>query len=141
GRLTATLTLLSRIGTPPTIVGSVLAALTRAVCGSTLMAARVTTVPRLNGPATAAIGIDRPNGPPPYGPVRYTGPENGYGSGPAPAVTAAVPIWLEAGQAPSEACGSPHTVTAGIAPTSPAGNTLVTFARYCWPSPRLRLNV
>ena len=35
-----------------------------------LILARVTTVPRLNGPATAGTMIDRPKGLPMYGPVR-----------------------------------------------------------------------
>jgi len=38
--------------------------------GSTAIAARTTTVPRLNGPATAGTTIERPNGAPLYGPVR-----------------------------------------------------------------------
>ena len=76
-RLIATLRPFSRSGTPLKIVGSVLVAITRPVCGSTLIAARVTSVPRLNGPAAALIGIDSPKGEPPYGPVRKTGPLNG----------------------------------------------------------------
>ena len=140
GRLTATLMLRSRNGTPLKIVGSVLAAMTRPLCGSTPIATRVTIVPRSNGPAAAWIGIDRPYGAPPYGPVRKTGPVNGYGS-PAPTFAVAVPIWLADVQAPACACGSPHNVTDGIAPTSPAGRTVVIFDRYCCPSARARLNV
>ena len=67
GRFTSTFSVFSRTGTPPTIVGSVpgvpaggVATVTRAVCGSTLIVARVVTVPRLNGPATTATGIERP---------------------------------------------------------------------------------
>ena len=41
-----------------------------AVCGSTSILARVTIVPRLNGPAITGVTIDRPNGAPSYGPVR-----------------------------------------------------------------------
>ena len=60
-RLTATLRVFNRTGTPPTIVGRlVLATVTRAVCVSTEIVARVTTVPRLKGPATTDTGIDRP---------------------------------------------------------------------------------
>ncbi len=33
-----------------------------------------TTVPRSNGPAFTGLTIERPNGPPLYGPVRYTFP-------------------------------------------------------------------
>ena len=43
------------------------------VCGSTLTAARTTTVPKLNGPATAGTTMLNPNGAPLYGPVKYTG--------------------------------------------------------------------
>src|SRR5205807_4295 len=74
GRLTATLRFLSRNGTPLTIVGRLLVAITRPLYGSTLIAARVTTVPRLKGPATAGTGTDRPYGAPLYGPVMNTGP-------------------------------------------------------------------
>jgi hypothetical protein len=37
---------------------------TRAVCSSIVIFARATTVPRLNGPATAGTLTDRPNGAP-----------------------------------------------------------------------------
>src|SRR6185436_6652313 len=57
-------TCLRRIGTPLTMVGSTLSAVTRAVVGSMLIVERVTTVPRSNGPAAASIGIDIPNGAP-----------------------------------------------------------------------------
>ena len=71
GRLTVTLTFFKRTGTPLTIVVSgLLAAMTRDVSGSTPIATRVTTVPRLNGPAAARTGIESPNGAPPYGPVK-----------------------------------------------------------------------
>ena len=60
GRLTATLRFLSLSGTPPTIRGSVLVAITRELWGSTLIVARVVTRPRSNGPAAASTGIDRP---------------------------------------------------------------------------------
>jgi hypothetical protein len=59
-RSTATLSVRKRSGTPLTIVGSPLLTTTRPVCASTLIAARVTTVPKLNGPAAARIAIDRP---------------------------------------------------------------------------------
>ena len=53
-------TLFTRSGTPLTIVGSTLATVTRVVLGSTLIVARVTTVPRSNGPATAGTAIENP---------------------------------------------------------------------------------
>ena len=53
-----------RSGMPLKIVGSTLVTVTRAVYWSTLIVARVTTLPRLNGPATAGTTIDRPNGAP-----------------------------------------------------------------------------
>ena len=49
---------------PWTIVGRVLVMVTAAVCGSTLICESTTTFPRLNGPATAGVTIDRPNGAP-----------------------------------------------------------------------------
>ena len=61
GRFTSTLSVFRRTGTPPTIVGRlVVATVTRAVWGLTLIVARVVTVPRLNGPATTETGIERP---------------------------------------------------------------------------------
>ena len=47
-----------------TIVGSVACDRHPAVVGSTLIVARVTTLPRLNGPATAGTTIDSPYGAP-----------------------------------------------------------------------------
>ena len=65
GRLTVTLICLSWAGTPLTNVGKgSLVIVTAAVWGSTLMLERTTTLPRLNGPATAGVTIDRPNGAP-----------------------------------------------------------------------------
>src|SRR6185437_7303019 len=64
-RLTTTLMSRRRSGTPLKIAGrSVVVAITRALCGSTLIVACVTTLPRSNGPAAAWIGIDRPYGAP-----------------------------------------------------------------------------
>src|SRR5919204_1792770 len=71
----------------------------------------------------------------------YTAPEKRYGSAPAPAVTVAVPMRLLEVQAPCEACGSGHSSTLGIKPSSPSGSAVDTWARYCWPSSRARLNV
>jgi hypothetical protein len=54
GRSTVTLTVRICSGTPSRIVGNgSLTAVTCAVVGSTYRAWRTTTVPRLNGPATA----------------------------------------------------------------------------------------
>ena len=52
-----------------------LTTVTAAVDGLILIEARVTTLPRLYGPAFAGTTTDRPNGPPLYGPVRYTLPD------------------------------------------------------------------
>src|SRR5580704_5613921 len=60
GRLTATFRLCRRSGTPPTMLGSVLVTVTRPLYRPTPMPARVTTSPRLYGPATAGTTIDRP---------------------------------------------------------------------------------
>src|ERR1700733_4076315 len=62
--LTLTLSERIRSGTPLTIVGNVVSAVTRAVVWLILIVERVTTGPRLNGPATAGTLIDRPNGAP-----------------------------------------------------------------------------
>ncbi len=58
--LTFTTIVFSRTGMPLTILGSTLSAITCAVDGLTVIVARVTTVPRLNGPATAGTLIDSP---------------------------------------------------------------------------------
>ena len=56
---------------PLTNVGNgSLVIVTSAVCGSTSIFERTTTLPRLNGPATAGVTTSRPNGAPSYGPVR-----------------------------------------------------------------------
>src|SRR4051794_32821255 len=66
GRSIATVTVRSRSGIPWRIVGSDGVSIVRCEStGSTLIAARTTTVPRSNGPATAWITMTRPNGPPP----------------------------------------------------------------------------
>src|SRR5690242_8496591 len=108
-----TLTSLTWIGMPSRIVGNGSVVTTRsAVVGSTWIAALTTTVPRLYGPVTAGTTTDKPNGSPPYGPVRYTLPPVTYsGLGPGPAATVVSPIWLAAEQVPCAACGSPHNGT------------------------------
>ena len=60
--LTVTVILRILIGTPLTIRGSVVPTITCPVYCWTLIVARVTTVPRLKGPATAGTAIERPNG-------------------------------------------------------------------------------
>src|SRR4029077_10530450 len=130
-----------RSGTPLKIVGRTLSTVTRAVVGSTLIVARVTTVPRLNGPAVAGTAIESPYGAPLYGPVRNTGPANWNGVEPDPAVTAATPILLASAQVPALASASPHSATAGIAADRPSGSIVLTFCRYCWPSARPSTNV
>src|ERR1035437_7340263 len=50
--------------TPMAIRGKFASTVTLEVRGSTLIVARVTIVPRLNGPATAGTAIDIPNGAP-----------------------------------------------------------------------------
>src|SRR5580704_11055974 len=67
-----------------------------------------------------------------------TCPPKSYGSEPAPALTATVPISLADGHAPAFACGSGHSVTEGIAPSSPGGSVVCTCERYCCPSARAR---
>src|SRR6202035_187947 len=63
--LTVTTSFRRRTTIPPwTIVGSSLETMTRALSWFTLIAARVTVWPRLNGPATLATTIDMPNGAP-----------------------------------------------------------------------------
>ena len=64
-RVIATLTVWIRSGIPSTICGSgSLVTVSALVLGSTLMAERTTTLPRLNGPATAGTTMLRPNGAP-----------------------------------------------------------------------------
>ncbi len=75
GRLIVTFVFRSRRGIPSRICGSGSVVTVNAVVyGSTLIIARTTTFPRLNGPAWVGTTIDRPNGAPLYGPVRYTCP-------------------------------------------------------------------
>ncbi len=57
---TATVILRIRIGTPLTIRGRVVLTTTCPEYCCTLTEARVTTVPRLNGPATAGTAIESP---------------------------------------------------------------------------------
>src|SRR5450759_3996152 len=87
------------------------------------MAERTTTVPKSNGPATAGIATDNPNGAPRYGPVRNTGPEtvNGSAPAPAPAPAVAVPIREAGRHAPCAACGSPQNGTGESVPESSGG--------------------
>src|ERR1700733_2042103 len=99
--------------------GSVLI-VSAAVVGFTSIFALTITCPRLNGPATAGLTIDRPYGAhsgvpgvqgplPLYGPVTYTFPPvTLYGFPPRPTLTIVSPIKLSAPHAPSLACGSPH---------------------------------
>ena len=72
GRLTSTLIARNRNCTPSTNCGNGSETIVNAaVLGFTAIAAlHDPTVPRLNGPATAGVAIDRPNGSPLYGPVR-----------------------------------------------------------------------
>src|ERR1700682_3846940 len=113
GRSTVTLTVVICSGMPCRIEGN--GPLVIVICevwGSTLIAERTTTVPRLNGPASAKTTTESPNGAPLYGPVRYTGSRGlpacgtNTGSGPGPAPTVTCPISLAAGHVPSLACGS-----------------------------------
>ena len=89
--------------------------------------ARTTTVPRLNGPATAGTTIDSPNGAPLYGPVRNTGacgwPACGITSGFEPSARAhdRVPN-LRAPSTHGLGCrGSPHNGTLESIPNNPCG--------------------
>ena len=75
GRSMSTVTRCKRNGTPKTICGSAYGPVSSVVIvrsevvGSTLILARTTTRPRLNGPATAFVTMLSPNGAPSYGPV------------------------------------------------------------------------
>src|SRR3954447_11186909 len=104
--------------------------------GLTLIGARTTTVPRSNGPASARIAITSENGPPPYGPARYTGPESENGAEPAPEATVDVPTRLASGQAPWTASASSQSGTLWMIPSRPGGCVTVSPLRYCWPSSR-----
>ena len=65
GRSTVTWSCLSWTGTPLTNCGSgSLVTVTAAVSGLTLIRERTLTSPRLNGPATAGVCTNRPNGAP-----------------------------------------------------------------------------
>src|SRR6202034_4721517 len=80
------------VGIPSRMRGSSpVVTVSREVWGATSILPLMTTVPRLNGPATTGTTIDSPNGAPSYGPVRYMGAAGapawgtwkGYGPGPA----------------------------------------------------------
>src|SRR5665213_1203897 len=94
GRFTSTTTLRSLIGTLSTTCGNApLETVNAAVCGSMAMLARTTTFPKWNGPAFAGTTIERPNGWPLYGPVRYTRPSViANGSSPGTTTANVVPI-------------------------------------------------
>src|ERR1019366_3849262 len=111
-RSIVTLTVLIRSGTPSTSCGNgSLVVVICAVFGLMAIVARTTTFPRLNGPATAGVTMDSPNGAPLYGPVRYTRPVSHNGSEPAPAATWSCPIRLASPHSPLDACGSGHCST------------------------------
>src|SRR4051794_9328571 len=138
-RSIVTATPFSRSGMPWRIVGSGSASITRwASFGSTRMAARTTTSPRSNGPATARTAIDRPKGAPLYGPVRYTGPEIANGADPAPEATVEKPILLSSPHEPAAACSSAHSGTLARIPSRPGGCCTDRPLRYCCPSSRER---
>src|ERR1022692_109174 len=93
-----------------------------AVNGSTSIFALTTTLPRLNGPATAGVTIDNPYGAPSYGPVRNTSlPVTLYGSPPKPTLTVAWPTRLSAPQDPASAAASSHGFSEDTRPKRPGG--------------------
>src|SRR5271166_1232351 len=142
GRLTSTSIVFSLNGTPSMLCGSgSLVTVSCAVLGFTLIVERTTTLPRSNGPAFAGTTIERPNGAPLYGPVRYTGPDSHSGSVPAPEATVAVPICDADEHVPSAACGSPQSATFESIPARPAGVVIDTPAKSCSPSWRVKRNV
>ena len=98
-------------------------------------------MPRSNGPATARIAIDRPNGAPLYGPVRYTGPDSANGCGPAPDLTLDVPIREASGHVPFAASLSPHSGTLDSTPSMPGGWRTDRRDRNCWRSSRVTVTV
>src|SRR5829696_3679124 len=114
-------------GTPLTIVGRASEiTLSCAVRLSRWIAARTTTVPRSNGPATARVTTDRPNGAPLKGPVKYTLPsvmKNGFG--PVPAPTVALPINEPSPHEPAFAADSAHCSAFLIRPNRPSGDSTV----------------
>jgi hypothetical protein len=126
GLLTLTPTSRTSSGIPCRIVGNGSdTMLTVASCLSTNNAARTVTLPRSNGPATAATTIAIPNGAPLYGPVRYIRPfvKNGLLPAPAPAVT--LPIFEPAGHKAALAWPSGHSSALAILPGRPLGRCTV----------------
>src|ERR1700683_1484703 len=91
-----------------------------AVSGLISIFARTTTgwpSCRGNGPAFAGVTIDRPNGAPSYGSVRYTlPPVTVNGSSPNPTETVVSPTKLASGQEPAFAWASSHNGTPVIMP-------------------------
>lgn len=108
----------------------------RVVLRSTWIAALTTTVPRLNGPATAGTTMESPSGAPPYAPVRYTRPPRLNGLEPAPDATRVVPTWESAPQVPAAACAAPQSGTRASRPVSPEGSVTAILEISCWPSGR-----
>src|SRR3954447_11059653 len=104
GRSIATFTLRRRSGMPCRIVGKPDVSIVRCEsAGSILIGARITTVPRPNGPARARMAITRLNRAPPEGRARWPGPESEKGAGPGPDDTVEVPTRLASGHAPAAA--------------------------------------
>src|SRR5580692_1276763 len=96
---------------------------TCAVVGSIRRDWRTTTLPKLNGPATAGTTTDIPNEPPLYGPVRYALPVFARGLGPGPDSASTVPICDASGHVPAFACASPQSGTPLRFATKPGGKS------------------
>src|ERR1700760_474145 len=123
-------------------------ALTWAVAGLTLSAARTTTVPRSNGPATAGVTTASESGAPLYGPERYTTPFRLSGLPPVPAEGAALPIPPSEEQlafacsalpllaAAAASSASPQYGIPASRPTRPFGRVTLTALISCSPSLR-----
>ncbi len=127
GRSTLTSTSRTCSGIPSSSVGSGSETiLSSAVLRSTKIAARTTTVPRFNGPATAGTTIESPNGAPLYGPVMYTRPGSVNGFDPAPAAVVTEPIFESSPQLPAAAWPSLQRLTLAIRASKPLGILTVT---------------
>ena len=147
GRSISTVIRFNRNGTPKMICGNAYGPVSSVVTvnvlsvGFTSIRALTTTKPRLNGPATAGVTIDNPNGAPSCGPVKYTLPSISNGCEPAPDATRVVPISEDSGQLPWSAAGSWHKVTLESIPNNPGGVWTWTPLTNCARSARVKFSV
>src|ERR1700733_5735713 len=95
-------------GTPSRILGNgSLLTVTCVVLGLIDKAARTTTLPKSNGPASAGVTITKLNGAPSYGPAKYTWPAT-YSGAPEPVPTCTTPTSEPAGHDGCASSNAPY---------------------------------